>query len=252
MDNENDISRKDFFSGVVALGAGLFVRSSNRPLVRSLHRPFVPSSPLVILFQGDSVTDNSRERNITTANDTRELGSGYPLFVAAAEMRAHPHRDLRFYNRGVSGNKLPDLEARWQADTLDLKPDVLSVLIGVNDFWHTMSVGYKGTLADYEARYSALLQRTRDALPDVRFVVMEPFAHRGRFVDDRWYPAFAEYQAAAKRVAKRMDATFVPLQAAFDKAAKETDAGHWTRDGIHPTAPGQALIAEQWRSRVHI
>lgn len=240
----DNITRRHFMTAAAAAGATLLARPS---FARSFDD--APKSS-VVLFQGDSVTDNSRIRTISTPNDTRALGSGYPLFVAAAEVRAHPKNEISFYNRGVSGNKIPDLEARWQADTLDLKPDVLSVLIGVNDFWHTLSSGYTGTLEEFETRYRSLLQSTRQVLPSLQLVVMEPFAQRGRFVDDKWYPAFAGYQTAARRVAHSVGAVFVPLQAAFDDAAEHNDLSHWTRDGIHPTAAGQALIAERWRKAV--
>jgi lysophospholipase L1-like esterase len=142
--------------------------------------------------------------------------------------------------------------ARWQADTLDLKPDVLSLLIGVNDFWHTMLNGYAGTLQDYENGYVALLEQTRQALPNVKLVVMEPFALRGKFVDDRWYPAFSRYQAAANRAAQRMKATFVPLQKHFDEHARRTGPAYWAADGIHPTPAGHALIAERWLKAVDL
>src|SRR5438477_12896984 len=87
-----------------------------------------------------------RDRGVADPNSARALGSGYPLLVASAALAAYPDRGLRFYNRGISGNKVPDLQARWADDVLALKPDVLSILIGVNDFWHTLSHGYTGTV----------------------------------------------------------------------------------------------------------
>src|SRR5207248_1159583 len=84
-------------------------------------------------------------------NLARGLGSGYPLLITAAALAAHPDRALRFYNRGVSGDKVPDLASRWATDTLALQPDVLSILVGVNDFWHKLSKGYSGTVQQYGA-----------------------------------------------------------------------------------------------------
>src|SRR5207244_3764088 len=98
-------------------------------------------------------------------NTAGGLGSGYPLLVASAVLAERATRELQFYNRGVSGNKVPDLQQRWITDTLDLKPDVMSILIGVNDFWHTLTHGYTGTVQDYEQQYTALLDDTRRALP---------------------------------------------------------------------------------------
>src|SRR6266545_7934121 len=90
----------------------------------------------VILFQGDSITDSGRNRDSADPNAAGALGNGYPLLVASAVLAARPDGGLRFYNRGISGNKVPDLQQRWTTDTVDLYPDVLSILIGVNDFWH--------------------------------------------------------------------------------------------------------------------
>jgi len=212
--------------------------------------PAVPANT-TILFQGDSVTDNFRVRTIAAANVDRGLGTGYPFLVASHVLEEHAGLNLHFLNRGVSGNKIPDLAARWPADTIDLKPDILSVLIGVNDFWHTMLNGYKGTLQDYESGYIALLEQTRRVLPGIKFIVMEPFALRGKFVDDRWYPAFSHYQQAARRVAQHMAATFVPLQKHFDQQSRRTGPEYWTADGVHPTPAGHALIAERWLKAVH-
>src|SRR5207244_3426160 len=100
------------------------------------------------------------------------------LLVASAVLAARPASELRFYNRGISGNKVPDLQQRWTADTVNLHPDVLSILIGVNDFWHKLDHGYNGTVQDYEQQYTALLAETRSALPGVHMIVLEPFVLR--------------------------------------------------------------------------
>jgi lysophospholipase L1-like esterase len=209
-----------------------------------------PSTETVVLFQGDSITDCGRDRSRGDPNQAGTLGTGYPLLVASAELAAHPERGLKFYNRGVSGNKIPDLEQRWAVDTLALKPDVLSVLVGVNDFWHKKDFGYPGTVADYETGFAALLQATRQALPSVRLVVLEPFVLRCGAVDASWFPEFDERRAAAARVARRTNATFVPLQARFTELASRASPEYWAADGVHPTAAGHALIAERWRRAV--
>jgi lysophospholipase L1-like esterase len=242
-----DLTRRQFMGSAAAIGATLVSKRN----YHSFSFDDVSSSS-VILFQGDSVTDNFHNRTIGDANIDRALGTGYPFLIASEELREHPASGFRFFNRGVSGNKIPDLEARWQTDTLDLKPDLLSILIGVNDFWHTLLNGYTGTLQTYQSRYLALIENTRKALPNVRLVIIEPFALRGKFVDDKWYPAFAGYQAAAKEVARQASATFVPLQHAFDKASARTGPAYWTADGVHPTPAGHALIAEEWRKAVHL
>ena len=215
--------------------------------------PFPPSpTGKVVLFQGDSITDAGRDRASADANRAGALGNGYPLLVTSAELAAHPTSGLRFYNRGVSGNKIPDLEQRWAADTIALKPDVLSILIGVNDFWHTKTNGYTGTVADYENGFVALLKATRAALPAVKLVVIEPFVLRVGAVDASWFPEFDERRAAAGRVARLVNATFVPMQDKLTALASRTSPEYWAADGVHPTPAGHGLIAERWRRAVRL
>jgi lysophospholipase L1-like esterase len=128
-----------------------------------------------------------------------------------------------------------------------LAPDVLSILIGVNDFWHKLSSGYTGTVEDYEHQYIALLDDTRRALPRVRLIVLEPFVLRCGAVDDRWFPEFDQRRAAAEQVARRAGAAFVPLQQVFNDLARRSTPQYWAADGVHPTPAGHAAIAEQWR-----
>lgn len=206
----------------------------------------------VVLFQGDSITDCGRNRSSAEPNSTGALGTGYPLLVTAAVLAAHADRALRFYNRGISGNKVPDLQLRWTGDALDLQPDVLSVLIGVNDFWHKLDFGYSGTVRDYEEQYAALLDQTRRALPRVRLIVLEPFVLRCGAVTERWFPEFDLRRAAAARVASRARATFVPLQSVFNQRTRSSPPEYWAADGVHPTPAGHAVIAQQWRRAAHL
>jgi len=168
--------------------------------------------------------------------------------AAGAIVGAAPHAPWKFYNRGVKGDKVPDLQARWAEDAIALKPDVLSVLVGVNDYWHHTLRGYTGTVADYEAQYIALLTETRRALPNIRFVVLEPFVLRFGYVKDSWFPEFDVRRAAAARVAQHVGATFIPLQSVFDQLAAETRPEDWASDGVHPTLAGHAVIAAHWRA----
>ncbi len=239
----DQLTRRDFVTTASALaGAALL------PAAATTGRaPAGAADGTVVLFQGDSITDAGRDRGVADPNSAGALGSGYPLLVAAAALAAHPDRALRFYNRGISGNKVPDLEARWTADALALKPDVLSILIGVNDFWHKLSSGYTGTVEDYEHQYTSLLDATGRALPEVRLIVLEPFVLRCGAVDNRWFPEFDARRAAAARVAQRARATFVPLQQVFNDLARRSTPQYWAADGVHPTPAGHAAIAEQWR-----
>jgi lysophospholipase L1-like esterase len=178
------------------------------------------------------------------------LGRGYAFLAAGALLADHPGADLKIYNRGISGNKVFQLAGRWDKDCLALKPDLVSILIGVNDIWHRLNGQYDGTIEVYERDYLALLERTRRELPEVRLVVCEPFVLRCGAVNDKWFPDFDGYRAAAKRVADRFDAAFVPFQSMFDEAVKQAPPNYWAGDGVHPTIAGAALMAQTWQATV--
>lgn len=240
-------TRRDFMTTAAAAAAGLAVwPGAGAAEARSGAR----EDGTVVLFQGDSITDGGRNRSATGPNNSGGLGTGYPVLIASAALLEHPDRDLKFYNRGISGNRVPDLDARWEQDALALQPDILSILIGVNDIWHKLQGRYSGTVADYETGYAALLERTRRALPNTKIVVLEPFVLRTGAVDSRWFPEFDERRAAAKRVAERAGAVFIPLQSMFDELSSRKDPAYWAYDGVHPTPAGHAAIARRWREVV--
>jgi lysophospholipase L1-like esterase len=200
----------------------------------------------IILFQGDSITDSGRRRE-EGYNNAGILGNGYPYLAAGELLWKHADKNLKIFNKGISGNKVYQLAERWDAECLDMKPDVLSILVGVNDFWHTLSGGYKGTVKTYKDDFIALLDRTKQKLPEVKLIIGEPFAVKGvKAVDDTWYPAFNEYRVAAKEIAARFDAAFIPYQAIFDKASKVAPGEYWTFDGVHPSLAGARLMAQGW------
>lgn len=202
----------------------------------------------VILFQGDSITDAGRDRTDVNCNSQGQLGYGYPLFTAAGLLAKYADKQLRIYNKGISGNKVFQLRDRWEIDCLSLMPDVVSILIGVNDYWHTLTHGYKGTAKSYEDDYRALLEYTREKLPNTQLVIGEPFVLKGgSAIDlDKWFPLFDEYRAAARRLAGEFDAVFVPYQAGFDAAMKLAPARYWSADGVHPDLPGRQLMGNLW------
>ncbi|PSL42515.1 lysophospholipase L1-like esterase [Chitinophaga niastensis] len=201
----------------------------------------------IVLFQGDSITDAGRKRDIDAANNGAALGGGYALMAASDLLLKNADKNLKIYNKGISGNKVYQLAERWDADCLALKPDVLSILVGVNDYWHTLSHNYNGTVKTYKEDYDKLLARTQQQLPDVKFIIGEPFAVTGvKAVDEKWYPAFDEYRAAAREIAAKYNAIFIPYQAVFDKAQKSAPAAYWTGDGVHPSVAGAQLMAEAW------
>lgn len=207
-----------------------------------------------ILFQGDSITDAGRDRGSQgNANNARALGNGYPMLLGPELLRDHAGLGLQIYNRGISGHKVPDLDNRWQEDAIDLKPALLSILIGVNDIWHKLNGNYDGTVADYETGFAALLARTREALPDVTIVVCEPFVLRCGAIKDNWFPEFDQRRAAAKKVAADAGTLWVPFQTMFDEAvAAGIEPNYWAGDGVHPSLAGHSLMAQTWRKVVGI
>lgn len=205
----------------------------------------------VILFQGDSITDWRRKAGDTAPNSAAALGEGYAMLAAAGLLTENPEKNLQIYNRGVSGNKVYQLAERWDVDCLALKPTVLSILVGVNDFWHTLVNGYTGTLKTYKDDYKALLDRTRQQLPGVRLIIGEPYAVNGvKSVDDKWYPAFDGYRQAAREIAAEFGAVFIPYQEIYDKAQKSASGSYWTIDGVHPSVAGAGLMAKAWMEAV--
>jgi lysophospholipase L1-like esterase len=205
----------------------------------------------VVLFQGDSITDWGRNHDKTIANDTSSLGTGYCLLASGLLLQTHPDKNLQIFNKGISGNKVFQLADRWDADTLAIKPNVLSIHIGVNDFWHTLSHAYNGTIDTYIGDYHKLLDRTKQALPDVKLIICEPFAVKGvKAVDDKWYPAFDAYRKAARDIANEYNAAFVPWQTVTDKALELAPPTYWSLDGVHPSLAGEALMAHAWMEAV--
>jgi lysophospholipase L1-like esterase len=193
----------------------------------------------LILFQGDSITDCGRSRTEATS-----LGNGYAMMAAAWLSAAHPGAGWRFLNRGISGNRAKDLRARWQTDCLDLKPDWVSILIGINDTWRRFDRSDPTTTEAYEADYRFILQQTKDS--GARLIICEPFLLP--IPQDRvaWRADLDPKIAVARKLAREFAAVYVPLDGAFAAAATQQPMEAWAPDGVHPTPAGHALIAQTW------
>jgi len=203
-----------------------------------------------ILFQGDSITDGGRDKKNQIANQQKALGAGYAWMAASHLLIKNPQLNLTIHNRGISGNKVHQLANRWDKDCLDLKPDILSIMIGVNDIWHGLNGKYEGTVKTYEDDFLNLMERTRKALPKTQFVICEPFVLRCGAVNEKWFPEFDRYRAAARKVADQNNATFVPFQSMFDEAVQYAPPKHWAGDGVHPSSHGASLMAHFWTQSV--
>lgn len=252
-----NINRRNFLwsaaTGTVGLAAIPDILSAAMPATGKKQKGLISTLNKndVILFQGDSITDAGREKQKQLPNSPGSFGSGYAFLAASVILNEHATKELSIYNRGISGNKVYQLADRWQNDCFDLRPKILSILIGVNDFWHSLDGKYAGTVVKYETDFHQLLTLTKKMLPDVKLVIGEPFAVLGcSAVTEKWYPAFDEYRVAAKVLAREFDAVFIPYQDIFDKAQKQAPAKYWTADGVHPSMAGSALMSEAWLKAV--
>lgn len=248
-----EIDRRRALKGAVAAGAAVAIANLSTEAIGSQsEKEATRRSAKSILFQGDSITDAGRDRKKQGFNDSRSLGRGYPAFVAADLLSEYPKHGYQIHNRGISGNKVPDLKKRWDADCLQLKPEILSILIGVNDIWHKLNGRYDGTVEDYEKGFHDLLIETQAALPDTTIVICEPFVLNCGAINDKWFPEFDQRRAVAREIASAMGLLFVPFHDMFSDACADVAPNYWAGDGVHPTLAGHALMAAAWRKVVGI
>ncbi len=199
------------------------------------------------LFQGDSITDANRVDPEDGGVGSYLFGYGYPLLVAS-DLLKNQKGKIEFVNKGVSGNRIVDLYARIKDDIINLKPDAMSILIGVNDVWHELSVQNGVSAEKFEKIYDMLISEIKEALPNIKIIIMEPFVLKGSGTE-MYYSEFRvevkKRSEAAKRIAEKYNLPFVTLQEKFDKAcAIDGDASYWLVDGVHPSAAGHQLIKE--------
>lgn len=201
---------------------------------------------MVILFQGDSITDANRDRG---ANQKHFIGQSYVYLISSRLANENAEKNPTFINRGISGNRVSDLYARWNEDAFSLQPDVISILIGVNDAWRTMSGEPSGVTDRFERAYRHLLEETREVLPDAHLILCEPFVLKGSATEEKWdgwQARVGVYQGIVRQLAEEFHTIFVPLQDAFDEAATRAEPAYWLHDGVHPTGAGHDVIAKRW------
>lgn len=190
----------------------------------------------VILFQGDSVTDCDRDRAASG-----DLGHGYAAKVA----RHYAGQPLRFLNRGISGNRVKDLQARWQEDCIDLQPALVSILIGINDTWRRYDNNDPTSTAAYLEGYHELLSQVRDRL-QARILLMDPFVLPVPPDRRAWREDLNPRIDGVRDLAREFGAVYVPLDGIFAEASTRKPCEFWAADGVHPTDAGHQLIAEAW------
>ncbi|MFR9778717.1 SGNH/GDSL hydrolase family protein [Micromonospora sp. MS34] len=190
-----------------------------------------------VLFIGDSITDAGRDR---ACGD--DLGTGYAMMAGAWFTARHPGHRVGFVNRGVSGDRVRDLRARWEIDCLALAPNVVSILIGVNDTWRRYDRDDPTSAPGFARDYRHILESTRRL--GARLVLVEPFLVPLDDGQRGWRADLDPKVDVVRRLAAEFDATLVAVDELFQAAG--VDGRVWTRDGVHPTPFGHALIAQAW------
>ena len=197
-----------------------------------------------ILFQGDSVTDCGRNRN-----DSYSLGGGYPTLIAAYLWSHLPHLELTILNRGISGDRVYDLVNRWERDCLELEPNWVNILVGINDTWRRFDSDILSPIAEFETAYRRILDQTVKRT-SARLVLCEPFVLS--FPPDRlaWRKDLDPRIHVVRKLAAEYSALLVPLDGLFAAACVKAEPAVWAADGVHPTLAGHGLIANAWLETV--
>jgi len=207
-----------------------------------------------LLFQGDSITDMNRGRNEKDRN--HYLGHSYVFILAGRLGLEMPEAELDFYNRGKSGNAVWQLKQRWQTDAIELKPDLLSILIGTNDVGQSIrNPQRKITPEAFESDYRFILDASMKANPNLRLVLLDPFVLRsgGLKNEQAWNARRGgtdKLRPVVAQLAKEYNAVHIKTQELFDEAVQKATPEYWLWDGVHPLPQGHELIARNWLQEV--
>lgn len=198
-----------------------------------------------IVFFGDSITDMARSRE--TDHQAYGYGMGFVNYLASTLMAEDPEK-YDIINRGIGGHRVVDLYARIKADLWNLNPDVISILIGINDVWHEIFASNGVDIVRFEKVYRMMIEDTKERFPKARIILCEPFVFKGSATEEH-FKEFCEvkkYAKVVKELAKEYKADFVALQDKLDAAAKKHGAEYYLFDGVHPDVAGGKLIADEW------
>ncbi len=199
-----------------------------------------------ILFFGDSITDAARAKEKTYV-PALDLGCGYVQQVAGRLIERSPV-DYEFVNTGIAGNRVVDLYARVQSGVWDHKPELVSILIGINDVWHETERTYGVEPTRFERVYRMLIEETMQKLPGVKILLCEPFMLETGVIVKEWN-AFCNthvYAEIVAKLAKEYGLYFLPLQEKINEAAAKYGKEVILFDGVHPAPAGAVLIASEW------
>jgi len=205
---------------------------------------------LRILFQGDSITHGGRSNN---DDWNHVMGHGYAFTITARIGADYPLQEFQFWNRGVSGDRVSGIYNRRQSDIFDLKPDVLSLLAGVNHVGRLIAGDSDETAEKFAWEYSVLLKSVRETLPDTLLVMCEPFILPVGPVKEKWHiwsDEIKKRQAVVRQLSAQFGTIYVPLQHIFDSVSDQPRPEYWIWDGVHPMPAGHELIARAWMQAV--
>jgi len=198
-----------------------------------------------VLFQGDSITDCGRDRS-----NPYSLGDGYPLLIASLFPALFPAHNVKFINRGISGNRTKHLVERWQADCIELKPDYVSIMIGINDVWHAFDKHIEPvSIEQFTANYRQILTAIREQL-DAQILLMEPFVLHTPADRIQWRSDLDPKRVVVRKLAQEFEAIFIPIDEIFQAATDHQAPGYWCPDGVHPSPAGHGIIAKAWLEAV--
>ncbi len=198
----------------------------------------------LVLFQGDSITDSGRQRH-----ESASLGDGYALITAAWFSALYPTKQVSFLNRGIGGDRVINLLARWEADCIGLKPTWLSILIGVNDMWRRYDSNDPTSTGAFESNYRRLLDQTVKYL-NPQIILCEPFLLPVNQQQKSWREDLDPKIEVVRQLASDYKTVLVPLDTVFAEAAQQREPAYWLPDGVHTSPAGAALIAQSWLKAV--
>jgi len=194
----------------------------------------------VILFQGDSITDAGRSRE-----DDKGLGEGYPAIVKSMLDDMYPELGIKVINRGISGNRAIDLVGRWQKDCIDLKPDYVSILVGVNETWRRYDSNNPTSDSDYRERYKFIIEETLRKT-QAKILLMTPYLLDVSEKVTQMREDLKGKQKVVRELAYEYNLRYLDLDFAFKVASLFKKNTYFSQDGVHPTRNGHKLIAKLW------
>lgn len=195
-----------------------------------------------ILFQGDSITDCGRNKE-----DINSLSNGYPGVISNMYNLLFPGNEVTFINKGISGNRVVDLLGRYDRDIKEIKPDFISILIGINDTWRRYDNNDPTSTEQYEQGYTELLENIKSDFPDCKIMIIEPFLLNSLPNRASWREDLDPKIQVARKLAKEYADFYLPLDGIFAKTEVERyTCKQIAEDGVHPSAIGHAIIAEEY------